>query len=305
MIKQDGELQSQGYSFVDLRLPEEVAKYEPAIRSLFKECYTLDLAAELWRWAYLCNPCGYPFVSLALYEEQLVGHYAAIPQEYVLGGRSLPMILSMTTMVRHAHRAAGLFPVLARRVYAAAAAAGIRGVLGFPNALSISGFRKRLEWSIEDKFQLGALNIVSRHARMHLQGSKLYAISYSDMAARVCLETGEAVRWNVRHMDQLRWRLKKPGCFYSCLDTPKGRAIVKDYGDALDIVWAENLSQDIVKLLAEYAQQLGRRKLWCYGSRQLLDTFGAEHLRPYHFGFRMFDEPSPQFGLDLIMSDVF
>src|SRR5208282_2179265 len=85
---------------------KELAPYKPRILSLFALCFGSELDPSLWDWAYLRNPCGDAFVSLVFSGDDLVGHYAAIPQRYRDRERQADFILSMTTMVHADHRAA-------------------------------------------------------------------------------------------------------------------------------------------------------------------------------------------------------
>ncbi len=62
----------------------------------------------------------------------------------------------------------GLFVRLAEVVYEGAAADGVAGVYGFPNDASVSGFSKRLSWTIMDPLPMMARPIGLRYPRVRV-----------------------------------------------------------------------------------------------------------------------------------------
>lgn len=246
----------------------ELAKHEAAIEALFGECFGDRLSLALWRWAYLDNPHGEPYVSLCYDADRLVAHYAMIPMPLSSAGGRLNAYLSMTTMVAASHRQHGLFVKLAEATYERARADGVDFVMGFPNEMSTPGFRKRLSWDLPP----------------------------SDYVASVTkeqlLEVAEAVPLpqRTRHALNLRdpathaWRLARPGAQYQWED---GLAY-KAFGDALDLLAFDDPAQlqalpaqrKINLLLPADCTALAPFKAFDYqfGGRSLASSFDASNI---------------------------
>lgn len=103
-------------------------------------------SARHWAWEFLGNPSGRTAVLLAESEGSLAAQYAVMPLTLRVDGRDHPAALSLDTATDAAHRGRGLFPRLARQLYAELAAEGYAAVFGFPNAQSAPIFFNKLEW---------------------------------------------------------------------------------------------------------------------------------------------------------------
>lgn len=105
-------------------------------------------SAAALEWLYADNPSGgRRFVDVALDGERVVAIYAGLPQRLRVGERSVLALQSLDTLTDAAYRGRGLFPALARSLYARAEAQGVGLVYGFPNARSAPGFFSKLGWT--------------------------------------------------------------------------------------------------------------------------------------------------------------
>jgi hypothetical protein len=194
----------------------DLVEHEAAIARLFSESFGSPLPVELWRWAYLTNPHGDPYVSLCYDNGVLVGHYAMIPLPVSsLEGR-LNSYLSMTTMVSPSHRMHGLFTVLAEKTYEAGKSAGVDLVMGFPNAMSAPGFKKRLGWDLPPTDYVAAL-----------PKQELIAAARAEP-----LHTPEAFRLDLTNARTREWRLSRPGAKYQW----NAGLAYKEYGHDIDLL---------------------------------------------------------------------
>lgn len=201
---------------ITLASKTELAKHEAAIEALFGECFGDRLSLALWRWAYLDNPHGEPYVSLCYDADRLVGHYAMIPMPLSASQGRLNSYLSMTTMVAASHRQHGLFVKLAEATYERARADGVDFVMGFPNEMSTPGFRKRLNWDLPPSDYVASVTksqlLDAIHASPLLESTH-YALDLRSQTTRA-------------------WRLARPGAQYHWVD---GLAY-KAFGDELDLL---------------------------------------------------------------------
>ncbi len=198
---------------------EDLKPRGEGIRDLFLRSYGSPLNREVWTWAYLDNPHGDAVVALCEDGGVLVGHYAIIPLPVRGAGRALNSWLSMTTMVAPTHRGQGLFVLLARAAYEAAAARGADCVFGFPNRQSEPGFRKHLGWRMAAPDHLATFpkaDLVAFAGQQPVFPRGRLGLDLSSEATR-------------------RWRLAKPGTDYR---TAEG-LVYKEYGGTLDVVYCE------------------------------------------------------------------
>ena len=106
-------------------------------------------------------------------------------------------------------------------IYDAAAAEGVAGVYGFPNSASVSGFEKRLDWSMMDPLPMLIHPIGTRYARVRAglrapgmagahDGSTAPSVpdDVNDLFAAAAGDGFVAVQ---RDAEYLRWRFARPG----------------------------------------------------------------------------------------------
>lgn len=252
--------------------------YKESILELFNNCFEKKLNPAFWDWAYQNNPMGSPIVSLCHCDDKLVGHYAVIPYNLTYKNLILPACLSMTTMVHSSCRKYGLFVEQATQVYERAHALGYGVVFGFPNEKSTPGFRKRLDWMLDEPDYVAYVTLAQL-----ADSSELRALL--DDTSLVSLDFG--------NHSFMEWRLAKPSHKYRTCHS----FVIKDFNSQEDIVALNNLSFD------------GHAESERYNI--LLDA-GVTDLRsyevfPYQFGYRALDDryQGIKFKKNMLMSDVF
>lgn len=251
----------------------ELLKYKLQILELFEHSFGNQMDEKLWQWAYIDNPNGNPIVSLYFDGNKLVGHYAVIPMKFICNQKNLNAVLSMTTMVNLAYRKYGIFIEQANEVYEKANELGYKFVCGFPNRKSAPGFKKRLDWTLEEDLY------VAKFTYDELQ--KIEKKTYAN-----------AISFNTQDRENLGWRLKKPNQEY----IRKGNNILKKFDDSCDIVF-NGLDFSILDKNGEYNLLLDHE----------LDKHLDKKQFDYIFGYRLFDTSLAgiEFKKDLLMSDVF
>jgi hypothetical protein len=192
----------------------EIVKYQSQIAHLFQICFNEGLDYPLWEWAYLNNPVGDPIIAVALEDGCIVAHYAMIRMPFVENGNILEGYLSMTTMVHPNFRKYGLFVELANMAYSQANKNSF--VYGFPNANSLPGFKKRLEWMISTDYYIAS---VEDHLLPIYQGS-------------LASEKSKEIELDLSNPEFLAWRLSKPGCKYQS----ERSLIYKEHEGAIDLM---------------------------------------------------------------------
>lgn len=251
----------------------ELLKYKEKIFELFLKSFDKPMDEKLWQWAYIDNPNGEPIVSLYFDGETLAGHYAVIPIILLHNQKKLKAVLSMTTMVGLPYRRYGIFINQANEVNEKATNLGYQLVCGFPNKKSAPGFKKRLDWILEEDLYVAKFNY-----------SELMQLERQTYPSAICFNTQDKAN--------IEWRLNKPNQEY----TQQENNILKKFGNEYDIVFS---SGDFSTL-----EKDGQYNL-------LLDHNLDKHLDKkefeYIFGYRIFDQSlsGVSFKKDLIMSDVF
>lgn len=251
----------------------ELLKYKSQILELFEHSFGNKMDEQLWNWAYVDNPNGNPIVSLYFDNKKLVGHYAVIPMKFIYNQKNIDAVLSMTTMVDLAYRKYGIFIEQANEVYEKATELGYKFVCGFPNKKSAPGFKKRLNWTLEEDLY------VANFSYDELQ--QIEKSIYSNI-----------ISFNTQDKENLEWRLNKPNQNYF----KKDNNIIKDFDGNFDIVYNSlnffNLEKD-----KKYNLLLNHN----------LDKYLDKKEFDYIFGYRLFDTSLEgiEFKKDLIMSDVF
>lgn len=250
---------------------EELLKYKTQIFDLFKRCFSKTIDEKLWEWAYIDNPNGNPIVSLYFDKDNLVGHYAVIPLNMTYDNNEIKAVLSMTTMVDLSYRKYGIFVEQANDVYIKAKELGYKFVCGFPNKKSAPGFKKRLQWNLNENLYVAKLN-------------------YDEIKRLVKNGNKKQINFNIQDERNLEWRLKKPNQNYIYKDSN----ILKEYGDDYDIVFSSDLSR------------LDENKSYNMLLRDNVEYLDKKQF-DYIFGYRFFDKSleNIDFKIDLLMSDVF
>ncbi|UTJ07334.1 GNAT family N-acetyltransferase [Arcobacter roscoffensis] len=251
----------------------ELLQYKAQILDLFEHSFGSKMDESLWDWAYIENPNGNPIVSLYFDGEKLVGHYAVIPIRFILNQKNLDAVLSMTTMVDLAYRKYGIFIEQANEVYEKANGLGYKFVCGFPNKKSAPGFKKRLDWILEEDLYVANF-------------------SYDELQQIERKSYPNAISFNIQNKENLEWRLAKANQNYF----KKNNNILKEFEGNFDIIFNgvdfSNLDRDKkYNLLLDHS----------------LDKHLDKKEFDYIFGYRLFDISLEgiEFKKDLIISDVF
>ncbi|PRQ10222.1 hypothetical protein ENSA7_00300 [Enhygromyxa salina] len=125
---------------------------EGRIVALFERVFAKPMGAseslDHWRWKFAANPVGPKVIELVWDGEQLVGQYAISPRRLVCNGERQLAALSLDTMTDPDYGRQGIFTASAEASYARLIDNGFTCVYGFPNANSIHGFEKRLDWRV-------------------------------------------------------------------------------------------------------------------------------------------------------------
>lgn len=102
---------------------------------------------ELWNWQYKQNPSGFfNNIWMMIDNDEVVGHYAIIPQRMIISGRQCLGAQSLQTATHESYRRRGIFKKLAEKTYQQAKERGILIIYGFAVEASYYGFVKYLEW---------------------------------------------------------------------------------------------------------------------------------------------------------------
>jgi len=250
---------------------DELLNYKEQIFELFEKSFGKMIDDKLWEWAYIDNPNGNPIVSLYFDNDKLIGHYAVIPMTFRYKEKSIKGLLSMTTMVEKSYRKYGVFVEQASEVYELAKELGYKFVCGFPNKKSAPGFKKRLNWTLQEDFFVAQL-------------------TYDELLKLKKRGWENSIFFDIYEKENFDWRLNKPGQKYFM----KGKNILKKYDSLFDIVFHcydfSMLDKDKKYNLLTNEQNYIEKKQF-----------------DYVFGYKIFDSSlkDAEFKVDLLISDVF
>ncbi len=249
--------------------------YQEDILDLFKSSFKKNLSSEQWRWAYI-QCIGNPVVTLCFDDDRLIGHYAIIPMPLSRGDRQVLCGLSMTTMVESSFRRYSVFVEMANRTYDQATKDGYAYVYGFPNKNSLPGFKKRLEWRIQEDVYLAYMPLAQILDHLKLAGSGL----------------ADELKFDLTNEALLSWRLSKPEVDY----VSENKIIYKTYNDKKDLLLIREGSSGY-RLDAEYYTLVSRD----------IGKFMTYKVSDYPIGYRKLQNDGESFDLmpELILSDVF
>ena len=118
------------------------------MRELFRAEFGRERTPAHWKWKFLDNPCGGPFVSLAWHGEtgQLVGNQVLMPFPLCVRGRRLLAGHSLDLVVHHEFRRQGIHEATGRDAEAFLREHGGEALVAFPNAASYPGFVRSQGW---------------------------------------------------------------------------------------------------------------------------------------------------------------
>lgn len=187
---------------------------EVAIRALFREEFGRERTAAHWKWKFLDNPCGGPFIALAWHRErpQLVGHQVLMPFPLCAGGRRRLAGHSLDLVVHHDFRRQGIHEVTGQCAEGYLRAKGGEALVAFPNAASYAGFVRSRGWKhiLEPtlwKRRFGLRGKLERRLGAAFLASALDAAfrlgSERALRAERARASTAAPGWEVEHLDRL------------------------------------------------------------------------------------------------------
>lgn len=166
-------------------------------------------------WLYDENPHG-PGITESVDDEddgRRVAHYGLIPQEYRDASGPAPFVFSLNAVTRSGIQRKGYFTTIARKVYARAAEAGYRMVIGVSNENSTPPVVEKLGWRLYCPLPVVvALRSLRRPKGWDAWPASL-AVLASDQLAELAgeLDRHPAEHWTNRYtLEHLRWRLASP-----------------------------------------------------------------------------------------------
>jgi hypothetical protein len=130
----------------------EVRRWQPGDEVAMMELFRVEFGRERtpahWKWKFLENPCGGPFVSLAWHRDPplLVGNQVLMPFPLCVRGRRLLAGHSLDLVVHHDFRRQGIHEVTGRDAEAFLREHGGEALVAFPNAASYPGFVRSQGW---------------------------------------------------------------------------------------------------------------------------------------------------------------
>lgn len=114
------------------------------ILSLFNNIFKMDRSETHWKWKFVDNPVNLYFAVVAEYEEEIVGHYALLPNWMVRNGSKILGGMTLDAMVHPNLGRKGLFVELANSLFSRLASENVELIYGFPNEKSFSVAVKKL-----------------------------------------------------------------------------------------------------------------------------------------------------------------
>jgi len=129
-----------------------IRKFKPSdingIINLLNIVFDNNFTREWWKWKYELNPNGFfgedGDIWVAEANNQIVGHYAIIPEAIKFYSKVITVAQSVDTAVHPDYRRRGIFTNLANKVYADAKNR-YEFIYGFPSEMAYKGFIK-LGW---------------------------------------------------------------------------------------------------------------------------------------------------------------
>lgn len=266
---------------IDITTRAELLEHYEGIAELFSESFNKPLDKKLWEWAYIENPFGEPLVSVAIYKDKLIGHYAVVPMDLENKAERLSGFLSMTTMVAVDFRKHKLFQLLAEMVYDRIHAMKAPAIVfGFPNDNSAPGFVKRLGWSISEDYKVVSVKKTQLNSVFSIIENLLNEDFFTLSLENPVIET---------------WRTNKPNQPWK-YENGLG---LKEIRSAVDLMHISNLEHLKV---CEFETKVN---MILPLSDDLVDD-DIEIAFPYRFGYRLFNTVTkPELFVQMSMSDIF
>ncbi len=183
------------------------------------------LHPEYLNWEYLRSPSGR--VIEANLDDGIgrCGHYAVVPQRWMIDGTPCMYALSLNTAVCSRSRGKGVFRTLGRKVVAEALDNGYTALVGVANSKSSHGMVKSLGFDLVGPLTVLVLPPTApRRSRSFEVGTAGEMSGWLQETGRSALpESGARRAWDD---DELSWRLADPAHDYSVLFSDDAMAVV-------------------------------------------------------------------------------
>jgi len=263
---------------IDIDTKKELGRYWEGISKLFLQSFGKPLDKQLWDWAYQSNPNGDPLISIAVCNDDVVGHYAVIPLKLSSTSGDVAGYLSMTTMVAPEFRRHKLFQGLAERVYSRIELKNRASVVfGFPNDNSAPGFAKKLGWTISEEYAVVSVLPGQIDAAKNILEQRLLKSDY-----KLDLSAAEIRSWRMKKPNQA-WRIVN-GLGLKQLETETDLMFIETAQDLEGILGAGPIN--MILPINE--------------GQEFNVAFS------YRFGYRTFNmSVTPNFFVEMAMSDIF
>ncbi len=161
------------------------------------------------KWEYRGSPSGEAIEANAEDENGRTGHYAVIPQRWMVDGRLSRYALSLDSSVAERSRGKGLFSTLGNQVADQAQASGYTALIGLANAQATPGQVRNIG------FELIRPLPVAIHPPTVFRGRRSFDVIPAADLVDWLEESGGATvpdsgAWRIWDAAELRWRLSDP-----------------------------------------------------------------------------------------------
>ena len=160
-------------------------------------------------WEYLGSPSGEAIEANAEDDHGRTGHYAVIPQRWMVDGRPSRYALSLDSSVAERSRGKGLFSTLGNQVAERARASGYTALIGLANAQATPGQVRNIG------FELIRPLPVAVYPPTVFRGRRTFDVITAAGLADWLEESGGATlpdsgAWRIWDTAELRWRMSDP-----------------------------------------------------------------------------------------------
>jgi len=174
------------------------------------------LHPEYLAWEYLKSPSGRVIEANVDDEIGRCGHYAVVPQRWMIDGTPCIYGLSLNTAVSGRSRGQGVFATLCRKVVDEARERGVTALIGVANLASSHGFVRLLGFDMVGSLPVVVVPpIAIRRARSFEVGTPGEMVAWLQKSEEDVLATSGARRlWDA---GELAWRMADPAHDYRVL----------------------------------------------------------------------------------------
>lgn len=196
-----------------------ISPYRPGdethILTLYNDVHPIQINFDFWRWQYLTNPAGGPFIELMWEGQKLIGFYSLVPASIFSRGECFPGALSGTAVTHWEYRYQGVFGLIGQSLYERAGKHGIRLIYGFPTSHNRRGLSGRLGWNITDvnlMYCWDAANRIPPEGTLRIKEVKKFDESFNLLWHRLLKGPYGDSTMVVRDAAYLQWRfMDQPG----------------------------------------------------------------------------------------------